>query len=64
METYIGNKLDWKQKQYIGNKLCRLETLVLDWKLNSWIGNSEFRLETKFVDWKHMFKNRTYQIEN
>ena len=36
LETYIGNKLDWKHKK-------RLETFVLDWKQKKYIGNNEFR---------------------
>ena len=45
LETYIGNKLDWKHKK-------RLETFVLDWKQKKYIGNNLFRLETLFLDWK------------
>ena len=52
LETYIGNKLDWKH-------LFRLETISLDWKQKKYIGNNLFRLETKkrtletiFLDWK------------
>ena len=32
LEKYIGNKLDWKQKKYIGNNLFRFETKNIDWK--------------------------------
>ena len=46
LETYIGNKLDWKH-------FFRLETIVLDWKQKKDIGNNNFRLETKSLDWKH-----------
>ena len=48
LETYIGNKLDWKH-------IFRLETIFLDWKQKKYIGNNLFRLETKKVHWKQSF---------
>ena len=53
LETYIGNKLDWKH-------LFRLGTKKVHWKQDFEIGNIILRLETKFLDWKHMFLNMIY----